>query len=140
MLPDYSETKRLFRRFFHTYAREKARAISPFAAVQTRYLHEGHAMKIMRADQSESNTETEQLSSLMEIKLDEIPELTFEKAVAKYDALILDMARKQTGFALERLDKEMPASQTVDANGRKLDAEMVLEMTAVAVHSFSRQQ
>src|SRR5216683_1609355 len=56
MLPDFSETKRLFSRFFQTYARRKARAISPLADVQVRYLHEGRGMKVMRADQSESNT------------------------------------------------------------------------------------
>ena len=115
MLPDFSETKRLFWRFFQTYARRKARAISPFADVQTRYLHEGRGMKVMRADQSESNTETQQLSSEMQIKFDEIPDLTLEKAVAKYDEMILDMVRKQTGFALQRLSDDIPASQSVDA-------------------------
>ena len=128
MLPDFSETKRLFWRFFQTYARRKARAISPFADVQTRYLHEGRGMKVMRADQSESNTETQQLSSEMQIKFDEIPDLTFEKAVAKYDEMILDMVRKQTGFALQRLSDDIPASQSVDAKGKKLDAEIILEM------------
>ena len=128
MLPDYSETKRLFSRFFQTYARRKMRAISPFAAVQTRYLHEGRGMKVVRADQSQSDTETQQLSSLMEMKFDEIPDLTFEKAIAKYDEMILDMVRKQTGFALERLNEDIPKSQTVDAKGRKLDAEIILEM------------
>jgi hypothetical protein len=128
MLPDYSETKRLFGRFFQTYARRKARAISPFAAVQTRYLHEGRGMKVMRADDSESDTEVQQLSSEMEIKFDEIPELTFEKAIAKYDEMILDMVRKQTGFALERLNQDIPPTQTVDGQGKKLDAEIILEM------------
>ena len=128
MLPDFSETKRLFWRFFQTYARRKARAISPFADVQTRYLHEGRGMKVMRADQSESNTETQQLSSEMQIKFDEIPDLTLEKAVAKYDEMILDMVRKQTGFALQRLSDDIPASQSVDAKGKKLDAEIILEM------------
>src|SRR6266568_6809742 len=128
MLPDYSETKRLFGRFFQTYARRKARAISPFAAVQTRYLHEGRGMKVMRADESESNTEVQELSSEMEIKFDEIPDMTFEKAVAKYDEMILDMVRKQTGFALERLNEDIPKSQSVDTKGKKLDAEIILEM------------
>jgi hypothetical protein len=128
MLPDYSETKRLFGRFFQTYARRKARAISPFAAVQTRYLHEGRGMRVMRADESESNTEVQQLSSKMEMKFEEIPDMTFEKAVAKYDHLILDMVRKQTGFALERLNEEIPKSQSIDGKGKKLDAEIILEM------------
>lgn len=128
MLPDYSETKRLFSRFFQTYARQKMRAISPFASVQTRLLHEGRGMKVMRSDRSESNTEVQQLSSMMSIKFDEVPDLSFEKAIAKFDAMILDMARQQTGLALERLSAEIPEEQTVDAKGKKLDAEVVLEM------------
>lgn len=82
----------------------------------------------MRADESESNTKTQQLSSMMEIKFDEIPDLTFEKVIAKFDEMILDMARKQTGFALERLNEDIPKSQSVDAKGKKLDAEIILEM------------
>lgn len=128
MLPDYSETKQLFARFFVTYCRQKARAISPLADVKVRHLHEGRGMKIMRADASESKSEVQQLSTMMEIKFDELPELTLEKAIAKYDQMILDMVRKQTGFALERIDKELPKSQTVDGKGKKLDAEIVLEM------------
>ncbi len=82
----------------------------------------------MRADESESNTTTQQLSSMMEIKFDEIPDLTFEKAIAKYDEMILDMVRKQTGFALERLNEDIPKSQSIDAKGKKLGAEIILEM------------
>lgn len=82
----------------------------------------------MRADQSESNRGVQQLSSMMEIRFDEIPELTFEKAIAKYDEMILDMVRKQTGFALERLSEDIPESQGVDAKGKKLDAELILQM------------
>jgi len=85
-------------------------------------------MKVMRPDQSESNTGMQQLSSVMEIRFDEIPDLTFEKAIAKYDEMILDMVRKQTGFALERLNEDIPKSQSVDAKGKKLDAELVFQM------------
>jgi hypothetical protein len=128
MLPDYTETKRLFGRFFQTYVRRKSRAISPFADVQTRYLHEGRGMKVVRADQSESNSQTEQFTSAMEIKFAEIPDLTFDKSIAKFDEMVIDMVRKQTGFALERLSEDIPATQTVDAKGKKLDAEIILEM------------
>ncbi len=128
MLPDYTETKKLFGRFFQASARSKARAISPFADVQMRYLNEGRGMKVIRSDESESNTSVQQLSSEMEIKFDEVPDLTFKKALAKYDEMILDMVRKQTGFALERLNEEIPKNQSVDAKGRKFDAEIILEM------------
>ena len=128
MLPDWSETKRLFGWVFQTYARQKVRAISPFADVPTRYLQEGRGMKVTRADQSESNTKAQQLSSMVEIKFDEIPDLTFEKTIAKYDEMILDMVHKQTGFALERLSEDIPKSRSVDAKGRTLDAEIILEM------------
>src|SRR5437660_12700447 len=107
MLPDFSDTKRLFSRFFQTYVRHKARAMSPFAAVQVRYLHEGRGMKITRADQSQSNTGVQELSSTMEMKFDEIPDLTLEKVIGKFDELILDMVRKQTGLTLERLSQDI---------------------------------
>lgn len=128
MLPDYPQTKRLFGRFFQKYIRQKARAISPIADVPLRYLHEGRGMKVKRADQSESTEGMQQLSSTMEIKIDEIPEITFDKVIAKYDGMILDMVRKQTGFALERLNEEIPSSQSVDAKGKKIDAELILQM------------
>lgn len=82
----------------------------------------------MRADQSESNTGTQQLSSMMEIRFDEIPDLTFEEVIAKYDEMILDIVRKQTGFAMERLNEDIPESQSVDAKGKKFDAEIILQM------------
>jgi hypothetical protein len=128
MLPDYSETKELFSRFFQTYIRRKARAISPLADVRVRYLHEGKGMKMVRADQSESNTGAQQLSTMAEIKIDEIPDLTLQKALAKYDEMILDLVGKQTGFALDRISEDIPKSQSVDAKGKKLDADLVLQV------------
>ncbi len=128
MLPDYSEAKRVFGQFFQKYIQQKARAISPIAKVPVRYLHEGKDMKMKRADQFESTKGMQQLSSTMEIKIDEIPELTFNKVITRYDEVILDIVRKQTGFALERLNEEIPESQNVDAKGKKLDAEMILQI------------
>ena len=81
MLPDFPETKRLFSRFFRTNMRWKIREISPYSAVQTRYLHEGRAMKITRADQSESTSGMEQLSVHIEIKFDEIENLTLHHTI-----------------------------------------------------------
>jgi hypothetical protein len=128
MLPDYTETKRLFSRYFQTYMRQKARAISPLADVQTRYLHEGRGMRVNRPDDSESKSEVQLLSSTMEVRFDEIPDLTLEMTIAKFDEIILDMVRKQTGFALGRVSAEIPSSQSIDAKGKKLDAELILEM------------
>lgn len=128
MLPDFPETKQLFSRFFRTYARRKARLISPFGEVQTKYIHEGRGMKIVRADRSESNTQVEQLSSQMEIRFDEQEYLTFENALRKHDEMILDMVRKQVAMTLERMDEEIPASQMVDAKGKPPDAELILQM------------
>jgi len=108
--------------------RQKIREISPYSAVQTHYLHEGRAMKITRADQSESTSGMEQLSAELEIKFDEIENLTLQKAIDKHDAMIADLVRKQTHFIRERMSREIPQSQTLDAKGRKLDAQVVIEM------------
>ena len=85
-------------------------------------------MKVKRSDHSESTSGMQRLSSILEIRFDEIPDLTFEKMIAKYNAMILDMVRKQTGFALERLNEEIPKSQSVDSKGKQLDAEMILQV------------
>ena len=128
MLPDFPETKRLFGRFFRTYMRRKAREISPYGVVQTRYLHEGRAMKITRADQSESTSGMEQLSAHIEIQFDEIENLTLQKVIEKHDAMIVDLVRKQTHFIRERMSSEIPESQTLNAKGRKFDALVAIEM------------
>jgi hypothetical protein len=42
--------------------------------------------------------------------------------------MIADMVQKQTHFIRERMSTEIPASQTLDAKGRKFDAQVVIEM------------
>lgn len=128
MLPDFPETKRLFSRFFRTYMRQKIREVSPYGAVQMRYLHEGRAMKITRADLSESTSGMEQLSTHLEIKFDEIENLTLQKSIEKHDAIIADLVQKQTHFIRERLSSEIPETQTLDAKGRRFDAQVVIDM------------
>ena len=128
MIPDFPETKRLFTRFFRTYMRQKMRQISPYGAVQTRHLHEGRAMHIMRADQSESTSDIQLLSTEIQINFDEIKDLTLQKVLQKHDAMLFDLVSKQTNLMRERMDAEIPASQTVDAKGKKLDANLVLEV------------
>jgi hypothetical protein len=128
MLPDFPETKRLFNRFFRTYMRQKIREVSPYSSVQTRYLHEGRAMKITRADQSESTSGMEQFSAHLEIKFDEIENLTLQKSIEKHDAMIADLVLKQTVFIRERMNSEIPESQTLDAKGRRFDAQVVIDM------------
>lgn len=128
VLPDFPETKRLFSRFFRTYMRRKFREFSPFSAFQTRYLHEGRAMKIIRADQSESSSGMEQLSAHLEIKFDEIENLTLQKAIEKHDAMVVDLVRKQTHFIRQRITSQIPESQTLNAKGRKFDAQLLTEL------------
>ena len=108
--------------------RQRIREVSPYSVMQTRYLHEGRAMKITRADQSESTSGMEQLSAQLEIKFDEIKDLTLQKAIDKYNALILDIVQKQTHFIRERMSSEIPESQTLDVKGRRIDAQLIIDM------------
>jgi hypothetical protein len=128
MLPDFPETKRLFSRFFQTYMRRKMREVSPFGMLHTRYLHEGRTMKITRADDTKSESGMVQMSSMLEIKVDEIEGLTFEKVIEKHDALVADMAVKQAHFIRERMSAELPESQTLDGKGKKFDAQMLIDV------------
>jgi hypothetical protein len=128
MLPDFPETKLLFHRFFVTHMRRKARAISPLGAVKVRYIHEGHGMETVRADQSVSDGSPQQFTSMMEIKSEEIEKLTFQDVLARYDQVVLDMVRQQASYAFAKLDQEIPDSNKLDAKGKKMDAAMMLEM------------
>ena len=85
-------------------------------------------MKVLLADKSKSDTETQQLTSQMKIKVEEIEHLTFEAVLKKHDDMILDMVRRQTALALERLHKEKPDTQAVSAKGKRMGAELIIEM------------
>jgi hypothetical protein len=128
VLPDYPETKRLFSRFFQARMRLRARQLSPLRMVPTRHYHEGRGFHVIRPDNSESKSEMEVLSVESFIKLDEIPAQTFDSVVKKFDEITQEMVRKQTELSLRRIDEDMPQSQTVDARGKKLDAELILKM------------
>ena len=133
MLPDFPETKRLFSRFFQTYMRRKIREISPFGMIQVRHYHEGRAMKVIRDDQSESQSVMQHLSTQLEIKLDEIGDLTLDKAIQKHDVMILEMVSKQANFIRERMSSEIPEGQSIDAKGGKLTAEVILELSLIHI-------
>ena len=51
-------------------------------------------MNITRADQSESTSGMESLSAHLEIKFDEIENLTLQKAIEKHDAMIAEPGSK----------------------------------------------
>ena len=63
-----------------------------------------------------------------EITFDEIKNLTLQKAIEKHDAMIAEMVQKQTHFIRERMSSQIPESQTLDAKGRKFDAQVVIEL------------
>jgi hypothetical protein len=128
MLPDFPETKRLFSHVFQTYMRRKMREISPFGMVQVRHYHEGRAMKVVRGDQSESKSDLRQISTQLEIKIDEIENLTLDKVIQKHDVMIADMVSKQANFIRERMSSELPESQSINTKGKKLSAELILEI------------
>jgi hypothetical protein len=85
-------------------------------------------MKVTRADLTESESKVHQLSAMMQIRLDEIENLTFEAVIQKFDELIKDMVRQQTNFAMERLTEDLPESQTVDAQGQRLSPQIMYRM------------
>lgn len=128
MLPDYPETKRLFSRFFQTRMRLRARQLSPLRMVPMRYYHEGRGFHVIRPDNSESKSEMAILSVESIVKLDEIPAQTFDSVIKKFDEIIQEMVRKQTELSLRRIGEDLPPSQTVSAKGKKLDAELILQM------------
>jgi hypothetical protein len=128
MLPDFPETKRLFSRFFLTYMRQRLRQVSPFGMLETRHIHEGRRMRVTRSDDTQSESDVVQQSVGFEIRVDEIESLTLEKVIEKYNAVVNEMAGQQANFIRERMSAEIPESQSLDALGKRLDAQMVIDM------------
>ncbi len=128
MLPDFPETKRLFTRFFTTYMDKRMRQISPFGMIEPRRIFEGRRMRVTRSDDTSSESDFIRQSAVMEIKTSEIQDLTFEKVLEKFNAMIVEMAAGQANLIRTRLAEEIPESQSVDGRGRKFDAQMVIEM------------
>jgi hypothetical protein len=85
-------------------------------------------MKVVRGDQSESKSDLRQISTQLEIKIDEIENLTLDKVIQKHDVMIADMVSKQANFIRERMSSELPESQSINTKGKKLSAELILEI------------
>ena len=85
-------------------------------------------MKVVRGDQSESKSDLRQISTQLEIKIDEIENLTLDKVIQKHDVMIADMVSKQANFIRERMSSELPESQSINTKGKRLSAELILEI------------
>jgi hypothetical protein len=128
VLPDYPETKALFSKFFQTRMRRMTRALSPLGTVDARPIHEGRELQVSRSDNTYSKSKATTISTLSSISIEAIRHLTFKQAIEHHDNLIREMVVKQAGFFAERLAADLPASQSVQATGRSLTAELILEL------------
>ena len=128
MLPDYPKTKELFTRAFTRYMSQCIRQISPFGMIEPRRIFEGRKMRVTRSDDSSSESDFRTQSAVMEIKTADIESLTLEKVLEKFNMMIVEMAAGQANQIRAHLAAEIPASQTIDGRGRKLDAQMVIEL------------
>jgi hypothetical protein len=128
VLPDFPETKRLFARAFTNYMSRRIRQISPFGMIEHRRIFEGRRMRVTRSDDTSSESEMVQQSAVMEIKTADIETLTIDQVFEKISAMILEMASGQANTIRAHLAAEIPDSQSIDGRGRKVDAQMVIEM------------
>ena len=85
-------------------------------------------MRVLRADSSVSNSQMKEITGESVFKLDEIEGSDLGQVIQKLEEIAVDMVKKQVGLSMERLGGELPDSQTLNAKGRKLDAELMLEM------------
>lgn len=129
MLPDL----RSFKRDLQTYHLELiavlARKDGMLGVIRRHIIHEGDGTKMVRADGSEEDNETDCVSAEMVIDLDAVPGMTADERYGHIAKMAEDMASSMTRTMYERLGENLDrAGQSISAQGRGFSPELLLEM------------
>jgi hypothetical protein len=127
MLPDLPELKRELQRIIDQYLQRQIRArMGVFEESPRHIIHEGERMRIVRADGSVDESNLQQSTAEMTIKMEEIPTLTIEDRIRRLDGMAEDMAKQISEHLFGTLNETLEkAGQVVDAKGKPFDAEVL---------------
>ena len=141
MLPDLPALKEEIQRLLDDYLRQRTQQrMGVFGQAGRHIIHEGDRMHIVRADGTEDISSLKSSSAELEIKLEEIPDMTVEARLRRLDGMADEMARQMSGNLFQTLDTTLDkAGQTIDRKGRPLDAETILETLAKLQMDFDEE-
>lgn len=129
MFPDFLKTKEKLKRMIES-ERKKAelRHMGPFAEIPRSYLIEGNKVLYIDEDGSCEEVTMENAEVKIEIKWDEIEEMTHERVLDKIDTMARDMAKKISKSIYELMsDAAEEAGNVTSLDGEPLSVDRLLE-------------
>ena len=118
MLPDFPKTKEKLGKMLNSEMKKAHfRHMGPFADSPTTIIHEGKKVIMIRADGSTDEMNMKKAETEIEIKTEEIEDLTHEKVLSKIDTLAREIAKQKAkiGYeAIERATEEVGNVVSVD--------------------------
>ena len=106
MLPDFPKTKaKLGKMIKSEMKKARFRHIGPFADTPTTIVHEGKKVIMIRADGSTDEINMKKAETEIEIKSEEIEDMTHEKVLDKIDTLAREIAKQMAKRAYEVIDR-----------------------------------
>lgn len=130
VLPDLPSLKQDIQRLIDRYLHSQVHArLGVFDQSPKHIVHEGNRMRVIRADGSIDETDPQQASSEMLLKMDEVPSMSVQQRVKKLDEMAEDMARQMSEHLYGALSAGLnKAGQVVNRNGVPFDIEVLFEV------------
>ena len=129
MLPDFLKTKEKLKKMLNS-GREKAqvRHMGPFADTSRSNIFEGDEVILIRADGSREGVEMKKVEVKIEIKLEEVEEMTHERVLDKIDTVAREMAKQISKIAYEVIEKATEeVGNVTSADGEPLSIDLLLK-------------
>ena len=129
MLPDFLKTKEKLKRMIDA-ERKKAQLqhMGPFADVPQSKIFEGNKVVFISEDGSCEEVKMEKAEVKIEIKWEEIEEMTHERVLDKIDTLARDMAKKIAKSLYELMSEAAEeAGNVASLGGKSISVDLLLE-------------
>jgi hypothetical protein len=130
MLPDYPETKSELREFLNDFMRERHRTyLGALSQVPRVRRPEGSGSSQVDEDEQVRETEFFEVSATLTIDHEELPDLTLEDTLKRFDEVARQLAESAARQFYERISQILEdAGQVVSAKGKRFTAETLLEV------------
>ena len=141
MFPDFLKTKERLQKMLD-YERKKAQLqhMGPFAEIPQSNIIEGNKVIFIDEDGSCEEVTMERTKVKVEIKLDEIEEMTHERVLDKINTMARDMAKKLSKSAYELISEAAEeAGNVTSSDGEPLSVDLLLEVIEKMDLSFDEE-
>ena len=141
MFPDFLKTKEKLNRMIAS-ERKKAelRHMGPFAEIPQSNLIEGNKVLYIDQDGSCEEVPMEEAKVKIEIRLDEIEEMTHERVLDKINTMERDMAKKLSKSAFELIsDAAEEAGNVISSDGEPISVCLLLQVIEKMHLSFDEE-